>query len=97
MAAQTTHTPGPWKFDGGLYVRYGDWPVATINGTTAEREANARLIAVAPDYDAMARALVKDADIALAPGSRDTFMDLVNLLAKHRKAARAAILKAEGK
>ena len=57
----TQHTPGPWKVT-GLYVREQDGGlVASINDLwhdqktpTAEKNANARLIAAAPDLLALA-------------------------------------------
>ena len=57
----TQHTPGPWNVT-GLYVRERDGGlVASINDLwhdqktpTAEKNANARLIAAAPDLLALA-------------------------------------------
>lgn len=64
MSEQATqHTPGPWKVDGASEGKslvwtapHGDHPVAHVgpwtvsgHGNKAEREANARLIAAAPE------------------------------------------------
>lgn len=57
------HTPGPWQYDEdslrpGWYSIYHNGPLAYCGDTTAEPgdgEANARLIAAAPDLLAAAR------------------------------------------
>lgn len=67
--SNAAHTPGPWRASIGTLVRVVAGPV-TICGvhksgrfTGAQRprvtEANARLIAAAPDYDAAARGYVQ--------------------------------------
>jgi len=60
----TKHTPGPWHLSrSGQYVRKNDtadwpaWNVAEINTATEAWEANARLIAAAPDLLAACAAL----------------------------------------
>lgn len=49
----TKHTPGPWHIVSGIdvvdFYDYSICSVATSNKTQAERKANARLIAAAPD------------------------------------------------
>jgi len=64
----TQHTPGPWQignFDPNTVFdcdgeKRGCSPIATMQGTAAERKANARLIAAAPD---LLDALVKMLDV----------------------------------
>lgn len=61
------HTPGPWYTDGPYTVSakdhraMGQTPIATIHGFvgTDGREANARLIAAAPDMLAALRELIE--------------------------------------
>lgn len=65
------HTPGPWNVDGGtnnkgdLYIwqtgeYYGGHAIATVHGEIQEgAEANARLIAAAPDLLATCKASAK--------------------------------------
>jgi hypothetical protein len=45
------HTAGPWKWDGGGYIDAPRECIAGINatGSPSESEANARLIAAAPE------------------------------------------------
>lgn len=79
-AIQAKHTPGPWKgyrdphdveagaHNPDIYVSADNWgDIATIGGGPLEtREANARLIAAAPDLLAAAEYCVQfcDADIS---------------------------------
>ncbi len=62
---KTTHTPGPWRFNGPTVIAKGDWCLTVaicpakddpLNASAghaannrAEAEANCRLIAAAPD------------------------------------------------
>ncbi len=77
MANETKHTPGPWKFDGDNERDGFDvFAEAPYNGILAtayyqsgespedkqEAEANARLIAAAPDMFAALEALIKSTD-----------------------------------
>lgn len=97
---ETKHTSGPWRIDGfnsitnGEVIRHGDYEIITVLhdfnrfDRDPEREANARLIAAAPDLLAVAEAVcfwwydckAKDKE------ARD------DMIGK----ARAAILKARG-
>jgi hypothetical protein len=57
------HTPGPWKiafFEYEPNEVFVQWPhgYAAVHGSRAGREANARLIAVAPDHALFSSALV---------------------------------------
>lgn len=60
-------------------------------------EADARLIAAAPDLLRFVRAIDESAKDAMRPGSRDTFMTLIGRLRDYRKWARVALAKAEGR
>ena len=96
----TQHTPGPWNYSGpceitGRYSIFHNGPLAYCADTTAkpgDGEANARLIAAAPDLLAVLQEAVKVLDYAAfaldAPEAshfRATIAD-----------ARAAIAKATG-
>ena len=85
------HTPGPWKADEGMIVVAGHC-VATYHSRDAcgeETEANARLIAAAPDLLAVVRMVVRSRDDADAAG--DHYAELPTHVTD---AARAAIEKA---
>jgi len=66
--SNATYTPGPWRASLGTLVRVNAGPITicgvhrsgrfTGNHKPHETEANARLIAAAPDYDTAARAYV---------------------------------------
>lgn len=91
---QTKHTPGPWNFAksdiDGRYSIYGNGPLAYCGDTGAvngDGEANARLIAAAPDLLVALKALVGEADL----GEVDLDDDRAKL-----EQARAAIAKATG-
>jgi hypothetical protein len=91
---KTQHTPGPWFLNGPWNI-YADRTaqqmrgkcVAQIvkQGNTEEREANARLIAAAPELLAALESLVSDAYLSLPNGNAST---------KAIDYARAAIAKA---
>ena len=84
----TTHTPGPWHVESGDEVRAADgWEVAYIYGASRQRvdwEANARLIAAAPE-------LLEALEAITANASWADWRDLDQILN-----ARAAIAKAKG-
>lgn len=102
MPDQAKHTPGPWEYRhiGGVrgqhYVGAGAFKIisdthatgTTNDGGQAEREANARLIAAAPDLLGACRALVCAAELHGAD-SEVFFMA--------RNQALLAIAKAEGR
>ena len=90
MSKGQKHTPGPWIADGttvmtsdGIYLH-----VATTHFLTDRPEANARLIAAAPEMYEALKALVESLDWE-AKRSGTTY-------AGHED-ARAAIAKAEGR
>jgi len=66
----TQHTPGPWNYSGpceitGRYSIFHNGPLAYCADTTAkpgDGEANARLIAAAPDLLELARQIVLAAE-----------------------------------
>ena len=88
------HTPGPWQvghFDSNMIcdsdgANRGCAPIARVEGTAAERRANARLIAAAPELLEALRGLLDPATNEDGEWYRQA-----------REAARAAIAKAEGK
>lgn len=69
------HTPGPWaineitrQYSGKLEIQSGDTHIASVTvgkkGITPEQEANAKLIAAAPElFDALERCLSYLADL----------------------------------
>ena len=92
---QTKHTPGPWNFAksdiDGRYSIYGNGPLAYCGDTGAvngDGEANARLIAAAPDLLVALKALVGEADLGEVDLDDDDRAKL--------EQARAAIAKATG-
>jgi hypothetical protein len=81
---QSKHTPGPWNVDGDATVygprfsiandkeQIGRFEVADCKGYKQEREANARLIASAPDLlaalERLAHPMADDEDLDYARG-----------------------------
>jgi hypothetical protein len=96
---KTQHTPGPWKFgsktDGDLYKRniagVDGYHVAAVSSRDDhEVDANARLIAAAPDLlEALQDLFDADMEHVLMGDGKD---DQIEAIAK----ARAAIAKATG-
>ncbi len=97
------HTPGPWEVRHGVGInpRY-PWRVATggycvctdvahTGGGASQQEANARLIAAAPDLLNVAQMLIEAEREA---STDDTFRLKVSIVCEF---ARAAIAKAEGR
>lgn len=73
-------TPGPWtieayQYNSALYIQQpddqtnGGWVVATVWGD--DREANARLIAAAPDYHAWTNEVLEFCDEMGSPAWKD--------------------------
>ncbi len=97
------HTPGPWRVVGGTQVTGRDVicntadlddPRQSNEAWVAEMQANARLIAAAPDLaDALRAALafMQSLPLDLPDGSDESRRDLVNAMF----AARAALNKLE--
>lgn len=87
----STHTPGPWcALNAGLVVAAGDVKVAQADRANAYTEANARLIAAAPDLLAALKAILNvDNPPVTDPGHVD--------FPRAMELARAAIAKAEGR
>lgn len=102
------HTPGPWMADfrliGGRVVvnqaNAGDrMQVALVNGGADEQDANARLIAAAPDLlEALRSLLSASADaIRYVPADGSEERDLCDAAGDAMIFARAAIARAEGR
>ena len=100
---QTTHTPGPWNFAksdiDGRYSIYGNGPLAYCGDTGAvdgDGEANARLIAAAPDL----LAALQTAENALRYSAQEAAgrvrSEIVGGWLYHADQCRAAIAKATG-
>jgi hypothetical protein len=94
------HTPGPWKiafFEYEPNEVFVQWPhgYAAVHGSRAGREANARLIAVAPDLLAALNDLLPYTDDLCDAGPEGygwQSLELEEVIGK----ARAAISKATG-
>lgn len=87
-----SHTPGPWE----VCIRYepNDWPVYAINGqmeSHEEEQANARLIAAAPDLLAALKHAEKFCPCGARPESPHTHPHVIGC------PVGAAIAKAEGR
>lgn len=95
MSETTKTTPGPWEITTANSRRYmgikaGLVSVASVSVTNIDADANARLIAAAPDGYALAKLIVEyfgDDDID----------ELLNVDIRLRDAARALIAKVEGR
>ena len=100
-AEKVAHTPGPWRV-GGNYVFAQDGFVALVgcvHRTPAEGDANARLIAAAPDLLALAKRYASECRecdgegrILVTFNDREAEYDSCDACAD----IRAAIAKAEG-
>ncbi len=94
---ETKHTPGPWVVKGSnVFSQHGwqDTPIAQpcINPGIAASEANARLIAAAPELLAAAEKVVNNCHFLLNPffGDEEEAQEGI-------KALHAAIAKARGR
>jgi len=83
----TKHTPGPWKVIDGNEVYSGVTPIAQSWATVDEQEANARLIAAAPELLSALKALKEQLESEEADGHNRTV---------HLIVIDSAIAKAEG-
>jgi hypothetical protein len=101
MASETKHTPGPWRvaamrgFAGSIGVGpKGETAVAVIaaDAFPSEREANARLIAAAPELLAALRAMIGVWEHGIDPSDEQEIGEPTAV-----RWARAAIAKAEGR
>lgn len=108
----STHTPGPWvdakatdKTGGSIVMRGDEWIAVAQDfnqwDRDAERQANARLIAAAPDLLAALQKLADYAEAEARGGDEAVPQHLrcINsgMVAQAVSEARAAIAKAEGK
>lgn len=98
----TAHTAGPWHIEADRIWQEGDnpWPIAYL-GEGAKRDANARLIAAAPDLLAALESLLASDLIEWFPPSPNTgglgdWTDALKAKGAPVLAARAAIAKAKG-
>lgn len=101
----TKHTPGPWRWrttaEGKRFLRgSSEVPIAVlITRDSRPKEANARLIAAAPDMLAALKTIASPASIVDADDDDiacgDTTVSIV-LTIEEFNAIRAAIAKAEG-
>ena len=107
MEEKAAHTPGPWKFGKELTARSGEWLVSFDAGSkgrgiaiaetragSGNEEANARLIAAAPDLLAACKSMIEWDD-----REKDHAVDFsarMSLCEAAFNAARAAIAKAKG-
>ncbi len=88
------HTPGPWKVSSDHYhICKGATAVAAVFGTTghdaARSEANARLIAAAPELlEALEHALTTTQKIARGTGRRHYTLNTLQEMADAIKAAK---------
>lgn len=109
MTQKTAHTPGPWKckpgFDSDLYYCLSNIDGNILTFDDDEHEANARLIAAAPET-AAERDRLKEANAELLQALREIGRELaypnnegqaISGLVDRQRIARAAIAKAEGK
>ena len=95
---KTEHTPGPWKIiknttnnDIGIKCDLGGVIVKTISGySESEANANAALIAAAPELLAAAKQINADINKQFHGGRAENYL-------AHCNALTAAILKAEGR
>lgn len=90
------HTPGPWAVN-GWSVTIGNWSISTAmpRATIEESDANARLIAAAPELlEALNWALKNLEEIALPEFEKQGRVTSINNAIEK---ARAAIAKAEGR
>ena len=92
--SEAKHTPGPWLADGAsVYEERDDFSVICNfwSSSLPEWEANARLIAAAPDLlEALEQLVIEYDDVELADAEPSSLTAAFN-------AARAAIAKAKGK
>ena len=109
MSGTQTHTPGPWEVrtcpNGGHYEG-GESPftigagtdkfIAEIKRQSGRTEANAHLIAAAPEILSVCNAGVHDVQRVLDNWASGDLAAAVNGLEAWQETARAAIAKAEG-
>lgn len=99
----TNHTPGPWRVSklGGEPMVYGPQGAQIVNMRDAlvfadENEANARLIAAAPELLAVLQSFVNAWAEQIDKDKEVNGSDAVDFIAGYLDDARAAIAKAKG-
>lgn len=101
MANETKHTPGPWQFstEGKVFGGAATGLIATVTGRDDARQADARLIAAAPELLAALEAYVADHDLTAQSRNAAKFPGVGPKFSKCQCAncvpARAAIAKAK--
>jgi hypothetical protein len=102
MKTNTQHTPGPWSYQLGqtvFEVSTIDRNICEINtpgSVDDEDEANARLIASAPELLASEMQFVQLCNNLAVALTEDQITEAIRELTSHCHAARAAIAKATG-
>lgn len=107
MTSAAKHTAGPWRVDTGPKSRgrvisvckgFPQKPVAQATGqeTVDEREANARLIAAAPDLLEALKLCIKELRAVRHGSVGGVPNDIALLIPERIDVAEAAIAKAEG-
>lgn len=102
MKAQ--HTPGPWQIQRGVPIGFGlvasaglRQKIVSAEGVSdSEADANARLIAAAPDLLAALQAIEDDLSGVISVAAIDGQIERLPSLKAARDLARAAIAKAKG-
>lgn len=103
--SETRFTPGPWSVDGtgiGAKVRAADLRILVVRHRLPgdEHEANAQLIAAAPDlYAALAQACANLAAVSIYDGADDDDPDAISARAAWERDLsrfRAALSRARG-
>lgn len=99
LMQKSQHTPGPWSVQGPTPASHGpEWEVSTDNGhgiwtARAQSEADARLIAVAPDLLAALNQIANEMQVASSRG-RAVPVEWLDL---RIATARAALQSVEGR
>ena len=106
MSEQAKHTPGPWLASGDADANIvtveakdkGYTTVCRLGYSTPTREANARLIAAAPDLLEALVDMVSSVEVALedVQVTNGASLDALSWIANSTEKARAAIAKARG-
>lgn len=94
---QAQHTPGPWQFRDGGIETLNYHPIARINDDPAfkvQMEANARLIAAAPELLEAAEQSLIHLEVMVLPYAKDK--DEISSVKDVIEICKAAIAKARG-
>lgn len=83
MTTQPQHTPGPWVSDAHLVLTSDDYSIATVRSkslTAEETNANAMLMAAAPEMLEALEAIIAD----LTPSQRLKHLSALEAVSKAR-------------